>query len=53
MNELWDSFGTDITYPANLPAYLEEYFEDQEGFKPLDAAGRTRCLPLPGNYKVK
>ncbi|XP_031630816.1 leucine-rich repeat-containing G-protein coupled receptor 5-like [Contarinia nasturtii] len=54
INELWDSFGQDFTYPGNLPAYVEEYFEEETSptkafngdFKP----GSVQCLPLPGPF---
>lgn len=52
INELWDNFGTDFTYPGNLPSYIEDYFEDQEG-KGISKTGQTfpthvQCLPQPG-----
>lgn len=54
INELWDNFGTDFTYPGNLPSYIEDYFEDEEG-KTLSPSGQTlpnhvQCLPQPGIY---
>lgn len=52
INELWDSFGQDFTYPGNLPAYAEEYFEEEMSpTKALNGdimAGSVQCLPLPG-----
>ncbi|XP_039295282.1 lutropin-choriogonadotropic hormone receptor [Nilaparvata lugens] len=59
INELWDNFGSDFTYPGNLPAYVEEYFEEQErtggggavaegGYG--GAPGRIHCLPAPGPF---
>ncbi|XP_001605837.1 lutropin-choriogonadotropic hormone receptor [Nasonia vitripennis] len=52
INELWDNFGTDFTYPGNLPAYVEEYFEEQEGRSPRPATqpARIQCLPQPGPF---
>lgn len=51
INELWDSFGSDFTYPGNLPAYVEEYFEEQENSKQTDTPpGRIQCLPTPGPF---
>ncbi|KAG8227468.1 hypothetical protein J437_LFUL011634 [Ladona fulva] len=55
INDLWDSFGTDFTYPGNLPAYVEEYFEEQDSGKSLGVGsdvyhGRVQCLPLPGPF---
>lgn len=51
INELWDSFGQDFTYPGNLPAYVEEYFEEEtqptKAFN-RDISGSVQCLPLPG-----
>lgn len=48
VNELWNNFGSDFTYPGNLPAYVEEYFEEQER-NGLDVVqGRIQCTPLPG-----
>lgn len=48
INELWDNFGSDFTYPGNLPAYVEEYFEDQEKNQNDLPPGRIQCLPAPG-----
>ncbi|XP_034240165.1 leucine-rich repeat-containing G-protein coupled receptor 5 [Thrips palmi] len=51
INELWDSFGADFTYPGNLPAYVEEYFEEQESRQQTqESTGRIQCLPLPGPF---
>lgn len=54
MNDLWDSFGSDFTYPGNLPAYVEEYFEeDGSPSKPYSSEispGSVQCLPLPGPF---
>lgn len=54
INELWDSFGQDFTYPGNLPAYVEEYFEEEtqptKAFNRDITAGSVQCLPLPGTY---
>ncbi|XP_031634672.1 leucine-rich repeat-containing G-protein coupled receptor 5-like isoform X2 [Contarinia nasturtii] len=54
INELWDSFGQDFTYPGNLPTYVEEYYEEE--MSPTRAlnsdlvAGSVQCLPLPGPF---
>lgn len=55
MKELWESFGSDFTYPGNLPAYAEEYFEEDNLGKisPSSLPRRPQCLPLPGKFKVK
>ncbi|XP_058807054.1 lutropin-choriogonadotropic hormone receptor-like isoform X2 [Phymastichus coffea] len=53
LNELWNNFGTDFSYPGNLPAYVEEYFEDQEGGGggAGEPQGRTvHCRPEPGPF---
>lgn len=52
INELWDNFGSDFTYPGNLPAYVEEYFEEQEVKmgQSEHSSGKVQCLPLPGNF---
>ncbi|XP_014245069.1 lutropin-choriogonadotropic hormone receptor isoform X2 [Cimex lectularius] len=51
INQLWDNFGTDFTYPGNLPAYVEEYFEEQDINKQTDTPpGRIQCLPTPGPF---
>ncbi|XP_055306018.1 follicle-stimulating hormone receptor-like isoform X2 [Sitodiplosis mosellana] len=54
INELWDSFGQDFTYPGNLPAYAEEYFEEETSpTKALNGdiiASSVQCLPLPGPF---
>ncbi|XP_012250578.2 lutropin-choriogonadotropic hormone receptor isoform X2 [Athalia rosae] len=56
---LWNSSLTDIwpqlhfTYPGNLPAYVEDYFEDQEGRSTAPghlAAPHIQCLPQPGPF---
>lgn len=53
INELWDSFGQDFTYPGNLPAYVEEYFEEEtqptRTFSDM-TPGSVQCLPLPGPF---
>lgn len=52
VNDLWDSFGSDFTYPGNLPSYMEEYFEEQqlEGKSQDVMSSKIKCLPLPGKY---
>lgn len=52
VNDLWDSFGSDFTYPGNLPSYMEEYFEEQqlEGRSQDVMSSKIKCLPLPGKY---
>ena len=53
INELWDNFGSDFTYPGNLPAYIEEYFEDQDGRTTVPAENtpqQVQCLPQPGSF---
>nr|XP_014291441.1 lutropin-choriogonadotropic hormone receptor [Halyomorpha halys] len=51
INQLWDNFGTDFTYPGNLPSYVEEYFEEQESNKQTDSPpGKIQCLPTPGPF---
>ncbi|XP_015603819.1 lutropin-choriogonadotropic hormone receptor isoform X2 [Cephus cinctus] len=57
---LWNSSLTDIwpqlhfTYPGNLPSYVEDYFEDQDGRTTV--AGQIanpphiQCLPQPGPF---
>ncbi|XP_026684624.1 leucine-rich repeat-containing G-protein coupled receptor 6-like [Diaphorina citri] len=50
INTLWDTFGSDFTYPGNLPAYVEEYFEEQEksAISENMAPKTVQCVPLPG-----
>ncbi|XP_023245705.1 follicle-stimulating hormone receptor-like [Copidosoma floridanum] len=55
INELWDKFGTDFTYPGNMGAYIDEYFEDQNGLAtttvPLKVPrSPVKCLPQPGPF---
>ncbi|XP_050421176.1 leucine-rich repeat-containing G-protein coupled receptor 5 [Adelges cooleyi] len=52
VNDLWDTFGTDFTYPGNLPSYMEEYFEEQqlEGRLNEGVSSKIKCLPLPGPF---
>ncbi|CAB3366951.1 Hypothetical predicted protein [Cloeon dipterum] len=45
--KILESFGPDVTYPSNLPAYMEEYYEEHVGAK---RHGRVHCLPLPGPF---
>lgn len=53
IKQLWDTFGTDFTYPGNLPAYVEEYFEDQENLRNNGfPTGKIQCLPTPGILKT-
>ncbi|KAJ8675369.1 hypothetical protein QAD02_011155 [Eretmocerus hayati] len=53
VNELWDNFGSDFTYPGNLPAYVEEYFDDQDGRSTTPSYHQQKaihCLPQPGPF---
>ncbi|XP_049792368.1 lutropin-choriogonadotropic hormone receptor-like [Schistocerca nitens] len=56
VNDLWDSFGSDFTYPGNLPAYVEEYFEEAEAAAGARVGGSEQppagihCVPLPGPF---
>ncbi|XP_063239616.1 leucine-rich repeat-containing G-protein coupled receptor 5 [Bacillus rossius redtenbacheri] len=53
INELWDNFGSDFTYPGNMPSYVEEYFEEQDSSRSLASdlpPSRIKCLPLPGPF---
>ncbi|XP_037038816.1 lutropin-choriogonadotropic hormone receptor isoform X2 [Bradysia coprophila] len=54
INDLWDSFGQDFTYPGNLPAYVEEYFEEEttptRPFSSELTPGSVQCLPMPGPF---
>lgn len=77
INDLWDSFGQDFTYPVseilvkffccepiakfcvqrskgNLPAYVEEYFEEEttptRPFSSELTPGSVQCLPMPGPF---
>ncbi|KAK9296571.1 hypothetical protein QLX08_009418 [Tetragonisca angustula] len=56
---LWNSSFTDIwpqlnfTYPGNLPSYVEDYFEEQNGRVTLPARtlpSHVQCLPQPGPF---
>ncbi|XP_043269827.1 follicle-stimulating hormone receptor isoform X2 [Venturia canescens] len=61
---LWNSSLTDIwpqlhfTYPGNLPSYVDDYFEDEEGpARPGSPTGPAvkpnspvHCLPQPGPF---
>lgn len=53
INTLWDTFGSDFTYPGNLPAYVEEYFEEQEksAISENVVPKTVQCVPLPGKYR--
>lgn len=65
INELFDNFGSDFTYPGNMPSYVEEYFEEENaaghGFRESASGsaasgfgdqymGSVQCLPLPGPF---
>lgn len=53
INDLWENFGSDFNYPANLPEYVEEYFKEQENSRLMGSdspPGRVQCLPLPGAW---
>ncbi|XP_076279000.1 G-protein coupled receptor rickets isoform X1 [Lasioglossum baleicum] len=53
INELWANFGSDFTYPGNLPAYIEDYFEEQNSrvtLPPQTLPSRVQCLPQPGPF---
>lgn len=53
INELWDSFGQDFTYPGNLPSYVEEYFEEETTPTKMFTSitpGSVQCLPMPGPF---
>ena len=52
INELWANFGSDFTYPGNLPSYVEDYFEEQNSRATQPARtlpSHVQCLPQPGN----
>ncbi|XP_045479243.1 lutropin-choriogonadotropic hormone receptor isoform X2 [Harmonia axyridis] len=49
---IWETIGSEYTYPNNFPAYMEEYAEE-EGIRTYAndfAPGRIQCLPLPGPF---
>lgn len=55
INDIFDNFGSDFSYPGNLPTYVEEYFEESGGSTPImtgsDAPpGKIQCLPAPGTF---
>lgn len=55
INELWANFGSDFTYPGNLPSYVEDYFEEQNNRVTLPAQTlpfHVQCLPQPGNFNM-
>lgn len=55
INELWANFGSDFTYPGNLPSYVEDYFEEQNNRVTLPAQtlpSHVQCLPQPGNFNM-
>ena len=55
INELWANFGSDFTYPGNLPSYVEDYFEEQNSRVTLPARtlpSHVQCLPQPGNFNT-
>ncbi|XP_011860630.1 PREDICTED: lutropin-choriogonadotropic hormone receptor [Vollenhovia emeryi] len=53
INELWANFGSDFTYPGNLPSYVEDYFENLDGRTTSTSRtvpSRIQCLPQPGPF---
>ncbi|KAL0129805.1 hypothetical protein PUN28_001809 [Cardiocondyla obscurior] len=53
INELLAKFGTDFTYPGNLPSYVEDYFDNLEGrttSTSRSVPSRIQCLPQPGPF---
>lgn len=55
INVILETFGHDFNYPGNLPAYVEEYFEEEAvPTRPFTSAdqspGSVQCLPLPGPF---
>ncbi|XP_076753852.1 G-protein coupled receptor rickets isoform X4 [Xylocopa sonorina] len=53
INELWANFGTDFTYPGNLPSYVEDYFEEQNSRATVPTQtlpSHVQCLPQPGPF---
>jgi len=51
INELWANFGSDFTYPGNLPSYIEDYFENLNSRTTSTSEtvpSRIQCLPQPG-----
>lgn len=54
ITELWENFGSDFTYPVNLPAYVDEYFQEENmktGITSLTPPGNIQCLPVPGMFQ--
>ncbi|XP_015119658.1 lutropin-choriogonadotropic hormone receptor [Diachasma alloeum] len=54
VKKLWDNYDADFAYPGNIAAYVEDYFEDQEG-RVSAPSGPTlpthvQCLPQPGAF---
>lgn len=54
INELWANFGSDFTYPGNLPSYVEDYFDNQDARTTAitRTSSRIQCLPQPGMLQV-
>ncbi|KAL6259334.1 hypothetical protein P5V15_009249 [Pogonomyrmex californicus] len=54
INELWANFGSDFTYPGNLPSYVEDYFENLDDRTTSATrtlvSSRIQCLPQPGPF---
>ncbi|XP_032663831.1 lutropin-choriogonadotropic hormone receptor isoform X1 [Odontomachus brunneus] len=53
INELWANFGSDFTYPGNLPSYVEDYFEELESRTTPTTrtiSSHIQCLPQPGPF---
>lgn len=51
ITELWENFGSDFTYPVNLPTYVDEYFQEENmktGSASAIPPGNIQCLPVPG-----
>ncbi|XP_026472716.1 lutropin-choriogonadotropic hormone receptor-like [Ctenocephalides felis] len=53
ITELWENFGSDFTYPVNLPTYVDEYFQEENmktGSASAIPPGNIQCLPVPGPF---
>ncbi|XP_051159387.1 follicle-stimulating hormone receptor isoform X2 [Leptopilina boulardi] len=52
INELLDNFGSDFTYPGNLPSYVDDYFEEHDGrtLSQNTHPQQIQCLPQPGPF---
>ncbi|KAL9874779.1 G-protein coupled receptor rickets isoform 3-T8 [Glossina fuscipes fuscipes] len=44
MYDIWDTFGQDFNYPNTIPAYMEEYFEEEAATGPVGSSASATTI---------